>query len=304
MTVFTWQLLVATSTFSIIFIKGKAAWRYVTGFWVLWTIIKLHSELMFFQLGNTAFFTWLAFKAIDATEANKLSSSDRKKLQSQRLIIDENRGEFEREKAILDREREELERQKAILKKEYEEYEKQRLELEVRVRQLLKEAEEDGNMKPISDDQHNKVLLDALALSEHTLCILSGWISQAVVNRRFLKLLESALNRGVNVYIGYGYVDSKGVHHHRKNTDNALYDLYRLMFKYRTKNKGNLFIGRYSNHEKMLVLDEKYVICGSYNWLSNHKAMNKERSYRYKSTKVAILETSRITKMVTKHQKC
>lgn len=41
---------------------------------------------------------------------------------------------------------------------------------------------------------------------------MSGWITDYVVNKQFLRCFEDCLNCGVTVYIGYGWQNSKGEH--------------------------------------------------------------------------------------------
>lgn len=107
-----------------------------------------------------------------------------------------------------------------------------------------------------------------------SLIIASGWVSKYVVTRDFISKLQSKINKGVKVRIIYGYKDSKGFH----SSDKWSMD---LLNEFKKNNKeGDVKIIVKPNHAKILVVDDKYCICGSYNWLSNSRASNKEVSFK------------------------
>ena len=55
---------------------------------------------------------------------------------------------------------------------------------------------------PIS---HRKKLLDTIDQSQSTLIIISGWARENAMNDEFRNRIKNALNRGVNIFLGYGY---------------------------------------------------------------------------------------------------
>ena len=45
------------------------------------------------------------------------------------------------------------------------------------------------------------------------------------------------------------------------------------------KTKGMIHIREFKNHSKILICDNRFAICGSFNWLSNRNSINKEQSW-------------------------
>lgn len=119
---------------------------------------------------------------------------------------------------------------------------------------------------------HSQYLREALETSRTRVMIISPWIKGMVVNETFLRLLEAALGRGVNVYIGYG-LEGEG----RRETDldrEAVRKLGELAQRF-----GSLrFIYFGDTHAKVLVCDDRFVITTSFNWLSF--LGDPERTYR------------------------
>ena len=90
--------------------------------------------------------------------------------------------------------------------------------------------------------------------------IISPWITSQVVERRFLGQLEQALKRGVQVYIGYGINDDSD----ERNNNRAVFELERLAKHYESFR----FVHLGDTHAKVLLCDSRFVITGSFNWLS------------------------------------
>ncbi|MDN5319067.1 MAG: hypothetical protein PWR00_1030, partial [Thermovirga sp.] len=121
------------------------------------------------------------------------------------------------------------------------------------------------------------ILHNYMDVTQSSVLILSGWIHYSVVNEQFTRILTRLLEEGVNIYIGFGYEDSKGKHTLYPDSQKALGVLQKLQ-KQADKFKGKLFVGRFSNHQKILIIDQHKVVCGSNNWLSNRTFRNKEKS--------------------------
>ena len=62
---------------------------------------------------------------------------------------------------------------------------------------------------------------------------MSGWLSSYVINNKFIKILEQALNRSVKIFIGFGWEDSKGQHANNQSTQAAFNNL--LIFHQNSK---------------------------------------------------------------------
>ncbi|WP_299260562.1 phospholipase D-like domain-containing protein [uncultured Kushneria sp.] len=133
-------------------------------------------------------------------------------------------------------------------------------------------------------DHHNE-LTHALQIAKKELMIVSGWLSDRVVNDRFCGLLASALERGVNVHIAYGASDRDRQH---RLSDTALRALSSLEETGAQSHKGRLTIVKRATHEKCLIVDKRYAIVGSFNWLANAHYRDKETSLRTHQRNVVI----------------
>ncbi len=119
----------------------------------------------------------------------------------------------------------------------------------------------DLKVRPIAVYEHPPLLDDALQTSQRRLLIISPWITQAVVTPDFLMKLESALDRGVSVHIGYGLDDRKLG---RRNQNRGELDLLGLAAK-----DARLRIVRLGDtHAKVVLKDSDWVAVSSFNWLS------------------------------------
>ncbi len=113
--------------------------------------------------------------------------------------------------------------------------------------------------KVIQQEEHVLYLKEALKTANTSICITSPWIRDKVLEK-YKKDIENTLERKVSIYINYGI--EKGA----KNIidDKAKNYLYDLCKKYK-----NLYINSNANtHEKILICDDRWVITGSFNWLS------------------------------------
>ena len=82
------------------------------------------------------------------------------------------------------------------------------------------------------------------------------------MNPEFLAGVERAVQRGVDVYIGYG-IDGEDQRETERDK-RAIRDLQRLATEYRC-----LHLVRFGDtHAKVLVCDQQYAIVTSFNWLS------------------------------------
>lgn len=145
---------------------------------------------------------------------------------------------------------------------------------------------------------HRKIFFSTLADASNSICILSGTATSYVVDEEFKLSINEALKKGVNVYIGYGY-NSSYIQSKKDVELKAESDLKKLL-KDSTYYKGKILIADYKNHSKMLICDQKYVVCGSFNWLSNRWGHNIERSYIIYDKKFALKESELIKQHIKK----
>ena len=127
---------------------------------------------------------------------------------------------------------------------------------------------------------HRKLLIQTINKAKETVVVYSGWVLDYSIDEEFKQILKNALLRGVNFYLGYGYVDSQKRNNINKDrmekTEQGLIKLQE--WSNNIQSEGKLKIIKFPNHKKILTCDYKYIVCGSYNWLSNKFSKNQEYS--------------------------
>lgn len=155
---------------------------------------------------------------------------------------------------------------------------------------------DETNLEKIDGKKHYDFLLNSIRESTHSIHILSGWLSSSVIDNKFINLLNDALKRGVDVYIGYGWQDYHGVH---KDNPKALESLRSVYITKKQQNyPGDILVSKFPNHQKILVIDDRYVVVGSANWLSNKAYKNEEYSFAIYSKDLSIEESQRIETLI------
>jgi len=119
-----------------------------------------------------------------------------------------------------------------------------------------------AHIRVLSVYEHPPLLRGALEGAHDRLLIVSPWIRANVVDKDFMKLLTSCLARGVDVTIGYGIgkkdLAEKGQDQRARE---SLESLAKSFPNFRLVRKGN-------THAKVLLVDDKFFITTSFNWLS------------------------------------
>jgi len=116
--------------------------------------------------------------------------------------------------------------------------------------------------RQVSALEHPAILESALRDAEERLLIVSPWIRANVVDESFIRLLGSTLQRGVNVTIIYGISDSDP--NERARDKAAREGLEALAWAF----PNFKFVKRGDTHAKILLVDRRFVIITSFNWLS------------------------------------
>ncbi len=117
---------------------------------------------------------------------------------------------------------------------------------------------------------HPPLLHKAITDSQERLMIISPWIRSGVVNRKFVQEFEKMLKRGVQAYIGYGIAKEEDRNRYQSDRQ-AERDLKNLSEKY-----DNFSFVRFGDtHAKVLIMDNKFVVQSSFNWLSFRGDPNK-----------------------------
>lgn len=116
---------------------------------------------------------------------------------------------------------------------------------------------------------HRKKLLETIDNSQNTLIIISGWARENAMNDEFRNKIKKALNRGVNIFLGYGYkgYSEEENEKHRIASKKVINDLQEWSSD--ISSIGLLRSRYYPEHSKILICDDQYAIYGSFNWLSN-----------------------------------
>ena len=142
--------------------------------------------------------------------------------------------------------------------------------------------------------RHRKMLLETLDKAKKTIVIFSGWLTDYSVNAEFRDKLKKCLERDVDIVIAWGYKKSGSIGSENKNkAEKSMRDLQEWTSIKKTR--GILETFYFPNHSKILICDDEYVVCGSYNWLSNARGYNAERSYVISDNKI-VAEESKIIK--------
>ena len=133
----------------------------------------------------------------------------------------------------------------------------------------------------IAGDEHKRELWLALKDAKNELYIASGFLSSNVVNEHFLQKLTSTLVRNVTVHLIVPDARSHGSDWMRSGYEEALGTLTKLSEKY-----SHLHLTLKHTHQKGIVVDDKYAITGSFNFLSNQKVAREETSLKVYESKV------------------
>ena len=120
-----------------------------------------------------------------------------------------------------------------------------------------------------SVEAHRRLLLNALDDAKESILILSGFVSRFAVNEAFIKKLKSALARGVEIQIGFGWKHPSGSQTLDLTAKKELHQLLQIQSQSSKKsNYGKLEIYYFPNHSKILIQDDLLSVEGSFNWLS------------------------------------
>lgn len=116
--------------------------------------------------------------------------------------------------------------------------------------------------KTIQTKEHKKYFLYILGSAKKAVYIQSPWVRYEILEV-YKNDLESALKRGVKIYIKYGIkprnkFDKAGIDEKSKE----------LFKQYKQTYPQYFFVKNDNSHEKILICDEDFMLIGSFNWLS------------------------------------
>ena len=139
-------------------------------------------------------------------------------------------------------------------------------EAEQRERDLLA-ALESLSVRHLPVYDHPSYMRRAFDDARRRILIVSPWIRAEVVDSQFISRLRKALDRDIDVYIGYGIGDDGRERRHSKAVERdqaAEAELRRVAGQYRSFHLANFG----DTHAKVLVCDSRFSIVSSFNWLS------------------------------------
>jgi len=142
----------------------------------------------------------------------------------------------------------------------------------------LKDMKE-TNRRYVENQEMKDLFYRAFDESHSDICIVSPWLGNWLLKDNELRnKIEKALKRGVDIKIVYGIGMDKGVKDTRAVTsEKVAADLKKRWQKKGYKGKVKLHVS--NTHFKLLMCDEKYLIVGSYNFLSNQGKFGKAGSW-------------------------
>ncbi|MEH1855818.1 MAG: hypothetical protein V7L11_30100 [Nostoc sp.] len=122
-----------------------------------------------------------------------------------------------------------------------------------------------GEAVQVRDGQIAQAFLEVLNSAKSQVLIYSPWVNQAVVNEKFLTLLQKLANRGVWILIGHG------IARQQENEDKPIPpEIEKKLRAIKTPDGlpsvQVFWLG--DSHVKEVIVDRKIHLCGSHNWLS------------------------------------
>lgn len=138
-----------------------------------------------------------------------------------------------------------------------------RLEVAELRREALEKQQKRRGVRQVYVYEHPRLLDTALTSCKERLMIISPWIKAEVVTVDFLKKVKEAVERGVQVYIGYGISGEE-----RAEPRRADKEVEEKLTKLANRHKNFCFRRFGDTHAKVLICDSKFSVTGSFNWLS------------------------------------
>jgi len=157
------------------------------------------------------------------------------------------------------------------LKKQIEDLKAERAKVEIDLNAIV--------VRHLEVHEHRPLFMRSLDNAKERLLIISPWITDRVLNNLRLQKIKVLVDRGVGVFIGYGIGEDNDQRPGRDKGEQAIEYLEDL-----ARRKSNLHFKEFGDtHAKILLVDDKYAVIGSFNWLSfegdPRKGFREEMSY-------------------------
>ena len=126
--------------------------------------------------------------------------------------------------------------------------------------------------------EHRPLFERSLNEAKRRLLIISPWIRDSVLNRQRLEKIKRLVEAGVDVFIGYGLGEDNKAG--RDKGEDAIRFLGQIAQRH-----SNLHFHEFGDtHAKILLIDDRYAVIGSFNWLSfegsSRREFREEMSFR------------------------
>ncbi len=163
-------------------------------------------------------------------------------------------------------ERETILKQKNIeIEAKLENIRKKVLETTTKVSDEIDKSKVLGEAVQLRNGQISQVFSEVLNLAKSQVLIYSPWVNQAVVNEKFLTLLQKLANRGVWILIGHG------IARRQEDEDKPIppeveKKLRAIKMPDGLPSVQVFWLG--DSHVKEVIVDKEIHLCGSHNWLS------------------------------------
>lgn len=136
------------------------------------------------------------------------------------------------------------------------------VELQGERERLEKEIQEyKSGFRLLRTYDHRPLLEEALTTARDRVIVISPWVKADAVDSVMIDLIERALQRKVEVVLGYGI--SPGNRDHHQHALNRLRDLQQKKHGERLR-----LVELGNTHEKILVCDQRFAVVSSFNFLS------------------------------------
>lgn len=119
-----------------------------------------------------------------------------------------------------------------------------------------------SGVRGVETYEHPELLRHALRSATERLVLISPWLRSAVLDKELLADFAGALDRGVELYLGWG-IGGEGATGRDADAE-ALQSLGRL-----AEEHANFHFSRLGRtHAKVLICDRRFMVVTSFNWLS------------------------------------
>lgn len=145
-------------------------------------------------------------------------------------------------------------------------------------------------------DGSREVFIDALKQAEKSLFLICPWITKYAIDSEVEQLIESALQRGVCINVGWGHL--KDVENRRSQLSKEkllrssnskwMYNAVHMLYDLKNKYPDLLNIKVLGTHEKFLVCDQKFAMLGSHNFMTSGISSS-EREIGIKTNNVEVI---------------